>query len=57
MLPDMLNISILFGAGVPDPDFLKVLEDIPQVQMLAQVQHPEEVSFRFHPEQGTHHHH
>jgi pilus assembly protein CpaE len=43
MLPDMLNISILYGTGVPDPDFLKVLEDIPQVQMLAQVQHPEEV--------------
>jgi pilus assembly protein CpaE len=43
MLPDMLNISILFGTGVPDPDFLKVLEDIPQVQMVAKAQHPEEV--------------
>jgi pilus assembly protein CpaE len=43
MLPDMLNISILYGTGVPDPDFLKLLEDIPQVQMVAQAHYPEEV--------------
>jgi pilus assembly protein CpaE len=43
MLPDILNVSILYGTGVPDPDFLKVLEDIPQVQMVAQAQSPEEV--------------
>ena len=48
MIPDVLNISILYGAGVPDPDFLKVLEDIPQVQMVAQAQYPEEVLERNH---------
>ncbi len=43
MLPDMLNISILYGTDVPDPDFVKVLEDIPQVQMVSQARNPEEV--------------
>jgi len=43
MLPDMLNIAILSVGGVPDSEFLKVLEGIPQVQMVAQVLHPEEI--------------
>jgi pilus assembly protein CpaE len=43
MVPDILNISILYGTGVPDPDFQKLLEDIPQVQMVGQAQNPEEV--------------
>ena len=43
MLPDMLNVSILYGTGIPDPDFQRVLEDIPQVQMVAQAQNPEEM--------------
>jgi pilus assembly protein CpaE len=43
MLPDTLNITILHGTGVPDPDFLKVLDDIPQVQLVGQAQNPEEV--------------
>jgi pilus assembly protein CpaE len=49
MIPDMLNISILCGTGVPDPDFLKVLEDIPQVHVVGQAQNPEEV---LGPQQG-----
>lgn len=43
MLPDMLNVSILYGTGAPDPDFLKVFEEIPQVQMVAQTQDPEDL--------------
>jgi pilus assembly protein CpaE len=43
MLPDILNITILHGSGVLDPDFLKVLEGIPQVQLVGQAQNHEEV--------------
>jgi pilus assembly protein CpaE len=43
MVADILNISILYGTGVPDPDFQKLLEDIPQVQMVGQAQNPEEI--------------
>jgi pilus assembly protein CpaE len=43
MISDTLNISILFGTGAPDPDSLKMLEDIPHVHMMGQTQDPEEV--------------
>jgi len=43
MLPDMLNVSILYGAGEPDPDFLPLLENLPQVHMMGQTQDPGEI--------------
>jgi len=43
MLPDMLNISILYGSGAPDPDFLTLMENLPQIQMIGQSQDPGEI--------------
>ncbi len=43
MLPDMLNVSILFGAGVADPAILGVMETLPQVQIVGQAQDPANV--------------
>jgi pilus assembly protein CpaE len=40
MSPDTLNVSILFGAGVPDSAFLGMMGNLPQVQLVGQAQDP-----------------
>ena len=42
MQSEMLNVSILFGTGVPDPTLLEVLENLPNVQLVGQTQNPDE---------------
>lgn len=43
MLPDLLNVSILSGSETPDPDLLRFLQEIPQIQILLQTKDPGEV--------------
>jgi pilus assembly protein CpaE len=42
MLSDVLNISILFGSGVPDSSLPKLIENLPLVQLVGQSEYPEE---------------
>ncbi len=43
MTPEMLNISVLYGTGLPDQNFTKLLEEMPQVRVVGQAKNPEEV--------------
>ena len=43
MMPEMLNISVLYGTGLPDQNFTRLLEEMPQVRVVGQAKNPEEV--------------
>ncbi len=42
MLPEMLKVSILHGAGISNPALLNLVENSPQVRMVGSGQNPEE---------------
>ena len=43
MTPEMLNVSVLYGTGLPDQNFTRSLEEMPQVRVVGQANNPEEV--------------
>jgi pilus assembly protein CpaE len=48
MIPDMLNISVLYATEAPDPACAKLLESLPKVQIVGQTKDPEEVMGQSH---------
>ncbi|MGQ9687664.1 MAG: AAA family ATPase [Desulfobaccales bacterium] len=43
MLPDILNISILFGVGGTDPEITGLVENLPSVRVVGQAQDPADI--------------